>query len=76
MKDILWNTIMLREFESLACLTEEEVIVLRDWAHGRSVVSTVMRHNMSERKVKEIRRILREKYDSVQIYTPLLPKRK
>ena len=67
---------MLREFESLACLSDEETIVLRDWAHGRSIVSTVMRYNMSDRKVKEIRKTLREKYDSVQIYTPLLPKRK
>lgn len=67
---------MLREFESLACLTEEETIALHDWAHGRSIVSTAMRNNMSERKVKELRRILREKYDSVQIYTPLLPERK
>ena len=67
---------MLREFASLACLSEEESIVLNDWAHGRSIVSTCMNHNMSERKVKEIRRILREKYDDVQIYSPLLPERK
>lgn len=67
---------MLREFESLACLSDEETIVLRDWTQGRSIVSTAMRYNMSDRKVKEIRKTLREKYDSVQIYTPLLPKRK
>lgn len=76
MKDILWNAIMLREFSGLACLSEEEEIVLQDWAHGKSIISTAMNHNMSERKVKEIRRILREKYDSVCIYSPLLPERK
>ena len=67
---------MLREFSSLACLTDEEEIVLRDWAHGKSIVSTSMNHNMSERKIKELRRILREKYDGVRIYSPLLPERK
>ena len=75
MKDIMWNTIMLREFESLACLSEEEKIVLHEWAHGKSIVNTSMMHHMSERKVKEIRLTLRQKYDAVQIYTPLLPAR-
>ena len=27
MKDIQWNKIMLREFESLSCLSEEEITV-------------------------------------------------
>lgn len=75
MRDIMWNAVMLREFESLACLSEEEKIVLHDWAHGKSIVNTSMIHHMSERKVKEIRHVLRDKYDSVQIYSPLLPKR-
>lgn len=75
MRDIMWNAVMLREFSSLACLSEEEKIVLYDWAHGKSIVNTSMIHHMSERKVKEIRHVLRDKYDSVQIYSPLLPKR-
>lgn len=75
MRDIMWNAVMLREFSSLACLSEEEKIVLYDWAHGKSIVNTSMIHHMSERKVKEIRHVLRDKYDAVQIYTPLLPKR-
>ena len=75
MKDIQWNRIMLREFESLACLSEEETEVLHDWAYGKSVVHTAMRYHMGETKVKDIRKTLREKYDAVQIYTPLLPAR-
>ena len=75
MRDIQWNKIMLREFESLACLSEEETEVLHDWAYGKSVVHTSMRCNMGETKVKDIRKVLREKYDAVQIYTPLLPAR-
>ena len=75
MKDIPWNNVMLREFESLACLSEDETAVLHDWAHGKSIVVTAMRCHMGETKVKDIRKSLREKYDAVQIYTPLLPKR-
>ena len=75
MKDILWDRVMLLEFESLACLSEDETAVLHDWAHGKSIVSTAMRLHMGETKVKDIRKTLREKYDAVQIYTPLLPKR-
>ena len=75
MKDIQWNTIMLREFESLACLSDEEKEVLRDWAYGKSIVHTAMRCHMGETKVNDIRKTLREKYDAVQIYTPLLPAR-
>lgn len=75
MKDIQWNKIMLREFESLACLSEDETAVLHDWAIGKSIVSTAMNCHMGETKVKDIRKVLREKYDKVQIYTPLLPKR-
>lgn len=75
MKDIQWNKIMLREFEYLACLTEEETEVLHDWAHGKSIVHTALRCHMGETKVKDIRRTIREKYDAVQVYTPLLPER-
>lgn len=75
MKDIQWNKIMLREFDSLACLSEEETQVLHDWAYGKNIVHTAMRCHMGETKVKDIRKAIREKYDAVQIYTPLLPKR-
>ena len=75
MKDIQWNKIMLREFETLACLSDEESEVLHDWAHGKSVVSTAMRCHMGETKEKDIRKAIREKYDAVKIYTPLLPAR-
>ena len=75
MRDIQWNKIMLREFETLACLSDDEKEVLHDWAYGKSIVHTAMRCHMGETKVKDIRRIIREKYDAVQIYTPLLPER-
>lgn len=75
MKDIVWEKIMVRELESLVYLTDEEQIVLHDWANGKSITFTSMRRHMSERKINNLRNSIRAKYDSVQIYTPLLPKR-
>ena len=75
MKDIPWNKIILREFESLTCLSEEEKAVLYDWVHGKSIVATALHCHMCETKVKDIRKALREKYDAVQMFTPLLPER-
>lgn len=75
MNDIPWNKIALAEFRSLACLSAEENIVLQDWADRKSVVNTSMARSMSTRQVDKLRNQIRKKYDAVQIYTPLLPKR-
>lgn len=75
MNDISWNKIALSEFRSLAFLSAEENIVLQDWADGKSVVNTSMIRSMSTRQVDKLRNQIRKKYDAVQIYTPLLPKR-
>ena len=73
--DIEWNVIMLREFEYLACLSEEERIVLYYWAYDKYLANTHMNYGMCESKIKEIRSRLRRKYDAVQPFTPLLPPR-
>ena len=75
MNDIPWNKIILDDFRYLASLTKEEEEVLQDWAAGRTVVNTSMRRNLSIRQVERIRNQIRKKYDAVQPYTPLLPKR-
>ena len=75
MNDIQWNKIALAEFRSLACLSDEEDIVLQDWADEKSIVDTSMSRSMSTRKVDKLRNQIRKKYDAVQIYTPLLPDR-
>lgn len=66
MIDLLWNAQLLGAMQALACLTEEENIVLEDWANGRSIASTAIRHNMSERKINRIRKRLRAKYDGIR----------
>lgn len=66
---------MLGAFIEHACLTEEELVVLNDWAFGKSIVNTSMMHHMSTAKVNDIRKRLRMKYDRVQPHTPELPPR-
>lgn len=76
MRDIRWNKIALAEFRSLVCLTADEEAVLQDWAAGDADIAyTAMRLHMSTRKVDALRESIRQKYDEVQMYTPLLPKR-
>lgn len=71
MNDLLWNSRLLGAMKEHACLTEDEEIVLNDWARGKSIANTSMMHNMSESKVEKIRGRLREKYDGIQPYTGL-----
>ena len=76
MIDFLWNSRALGAMRAHACLTEEEEIVMTDWAKGRSIANTAMTHNMSTRTVDNIRRRIREKYDGIQPYVDLPPRKK
>lgn len=75
MNDIRWNRIILNDFKFNALLTEDELAVLHDWAHGQSTTYTAMHRNMSPSRVDKIRNQIRQKYDDVQPYSPLLPPR-
>lgn len=74
MIDILWNTRVLGAMQAHACLTEEETIVMNEWAKGRSIANTAMLHYMSTSKVDKIRKRLRKKYDGIQQYVDLPPR--
>lgn len=76
MKDLRWNKIMLAEFRSLVCLTEDEDHVLEGWAYDKSIVCMARQCSLSERTINEILNRLRTMYDEVQPYSPLLPKRR
>ena len=76
MNDLLFNSKVLGAMQAHACLTEEESIVLTDWAKGKSIANTSMMHHMSTSKVDKIRRRLRDKYDGIQPYTDLPPRRR
>lgn len=59
----------------MACLTDEEIIVLNDWAYGKSIAYTAMKLHMCDSTVNDIRSRLRSKYDRVQPRSNLLPPR-
>ena len=75
MNDILWDEIILDDFRHLACLTADEEMILQDWKAGDSVTKSARKRSMSSRQVDRLRNQIRRKYDAVQPFTPLLPKR-
>jgi DNA-binding NarL/FixJ family response regulator len=76
MKDIIWNKIILDEFIKLAILTETEERILRTRIAGWSRVKQSMELNLSVSTVDCIIRMINQKYDMVQPYSEILPKRK
>ena len=53
MRDIRWNTVMLAEFRSLACLTADENEVLKDWARGDvDITATATRLNIDRKSTR------------------------
>lgn len=76
MKDIIWNKIILDEFIKLAILTETEEKILRTRIAGWSRVKQSLEFNMSVSTVDCIIKMINQKYDMVQPYSTILPKRK
>lgn len=76
MKDIIWNKIILNEFIDLACLTEMEEKILRTRIAGWSRVKQSMEFNMSVSTVDCIIHSINIKYDQVQPFSNILPKRR
>ena len=71
MNDLLWNSKVLGALKEHGCLTEEEIIVMTEWAHGTSIAETAYRHSMSDSKVEKLRSKIRKKYDGIQKYLDL-----
>ena len=75
MRDIQWNRITVDEYVFLCQPDDQEMAVLSCWAAGESVAYTAYQTHMSDSSVEKIRARIRQKYDAVQPYTPLLPER-
>lgn len=75
-KQVPWNAVILAEFERLACLTDEEKDVLETRVKGWSIIKQALKLDMSKSKVEYITKRLKQKYDLVQPYSDILPKRK
>lgn len=71
-----WNKIIVETFIQQAMLTRDEEWVLRTRVAGWSRTKQAMELGMSTATVDKIIRRLKDKYDKVQKYEPLLPPRK
>lgn len=74
MHDILWNSRVLGAMQAHACLTDDELNVMKDWMLGKEPEETAFRLSMSTRTVERIRTTIRKKYDGIQGYTDLPPR--
>ena len=71
-----WNKIILEEFIKEAMLTKEEEEIMRTRVAGWTRVEQSMKLGMSTQKVDRIIMGLKNKYDQIQRYDPILPPRK
>lgn len=74
--EVPWNKYIVEEFVELALLTDDEEKILRTRVAGWSRVKQAEAFGMSVSTVDKHIRTLKDKYDSVQKYSPLLPPRK
>lgn len=76
MKRVEWNKIILEEFIDLATLTKTEEQIMRTRVAGWTRIEQSMTFGLSIATVDRIIKRLKEKYDQVQPYSPLLPPRR
>lgn len=77
MNDLVWTKKRLGAFIEAACLSEDEIEVLTDWANRHSPAWTAEHRSMSVSKVEKIRTKIRRHYDIVQAeYPEIFPPRK
>jgi DNA-binding CsgD family transcriptional regulator len=74
--DLVWTKKRLGAFIEAACLSEEEIEVLKDWVNHHSPAWTAEHRSMSVSKVEKLRTRIRRHYDIVQREHPeVLPPR-
>lgn len=71
-----WTKRTTEEFIREGMLTEEEQQILLSRIAGMTRTQQAMEFNMSLSKVDRIIDRLKKKYDAIQAYDPLLPKRR
>lgn len=75
-KQVPWNKYIVEAFVSDAMLTKDEEMILRTRVAGWSRQQQALELNMSIATVDRHIATLKKKYDEVQKFNPLLPKRK
>lgn len=75
-KQVNWNKPIYDEFVMLAQLNEDEQDILRTRMQNWTITKQSMEFGMSKSKIDRIIARLKVKYDAVQPYSNILPKRK
>lgn len=75
-KQVAWNKPIYEEFCRLAVLNEEEKQILETRMKNWTITKQSMEFHMSRSKIDKIIARLKVKYDNVQPYSDILPKRK
>lgn len=75
-RQVIWTSIIIDEFVKLAVLSKEEEQILRTRAAGWTITKQSLTFGMSKSTIDKMIKRLKQKYDMVQPYSPLLPKRK
>ena len=76
MKQVSWNLPIYLEFQRLAFLSDFQTKVMDRHVRGCSDTQIAIELNCSQSTVERAIRQCKKKYDEVQPYSPLLPKRK
>lgn len=76
MKQVPWNKLLVERFIEQAMLTKEEEWVLRTRVAGWSIKKQAMEMGYSESTISRTIATLKQKYDNVAKYDPMLPPRK
>lgn len=75
-KQVPWNKLIVEEFAKEAMLSNEEQMILRTRVMGWTRIQQSQELGLSVASVDRIISGLKEKYDTVQKYDPLLPPRR
>lgn len=75
-KQVIWTKLILEEFIEQANLTKEEEMIIRTRAAGWTRTQQALEFDMSLSTIDRIISRLKVKYDEVQRFSLILPKRK
>lgn len=73
---LIWNKLILDEFCSIALLSDSERFLVESRIKGLTILEQAEQLNLSVSSVNRMIRRIKDKYDNVQKYSDVLPKRK
>ena len=73
---LIWNKLILDEFYSIALLSDSERFLVESRIKGLTILEQAEQLNLSVSSVNRMIRRIKDKYDNVQKYSDVLPKRK